>query len=256
MVDRPCWIGSLRRQGQQSEGGPVAQGSSGALVVAIDGPSGSGKSTVARGVASALGLRYLDTGAMYRAVTCLVLQRAVDLTDAAAVTEVARGAAVQITTDPAPARVSIAGTDVTGEIRSPEVTAAVSAVSAVGAVRTVMVDRQRSLIGVGGIVVEGRDIGTTVAPDADVKVFLTADEHVRAERRGAEIAGGDVDASVLAATSEALQRRDAADAGRAASPLNRAPDATVIDATRLSADAVIARVVELAKAVTARGQAS
>jgi len=234
----------------------VAQGSSGALVVAIDGPSGSGKSTVARGAASALGLRYLDTGAMYRAATWLVLQKGVDLTDAAAVAEVAGMADVRISTDAAPARVSVGGTDVTGEIRSAEVTAAVSAVSAVGAVRAAMVARQRSLIGDGGIVVEGRDIGTTVAPDAEVKVFLTADEQVRAERRGAEIAGGEVDPTVLAATSEALQRRDAADAGRAASPLNRAPDATVIDATRLSADAVIARVVELAKAVTARGQAS
>src|SRR3954451_11674220 len=155
MVDRPCWIGSLRRQGQQSKGGPVAQGSSGALVVAIDGPSGSGKSTVARGVASVLGLRYLDTGAMYRAVTWLVLHRGVDLTDAAAGADVARTADVQITTDSAPARVSIAGTDATGEIRSAEVTAAVSAVSAVGAVRTAMVARQRELIGGGGIVVEG-----------------------------------------------------------------------------------------------------
>src|SRR3954471_13340487 len=113
----------MGRRGQRSEGGPVAQGSSGALVVAIDGPSGSGKSAVARGVASALGLRYLDTGAMYRAVTWLVLRRAVDLTDAVAVADVARGAAVAITTDPTPARVSIAGDDATGEIRSPEVTA-------------------------------------------------------------------------------------------------------------------------------------
>src|SRR4051795_7963036 len=99
MVDRPCWIGSLRRQGQQSEGGPVAQGSSGALVVAIDGPSGSGKSTVARGAASALGLRYLDTGAMYRAATWLVLQQAVPLDDTAAVAAVASAADVQISTD-------------------------------------------------------------------------------------------------------------------------------------------------------------
>jgi cytidylate kinase len=234
----------------------VAQGSSGALVVAIDGPSGSGKSTVARGAASALGLRYLDTGAMYRAVTWLVLREAVLLDDAAAVAAVASAADVQISTDAAPARVSVGGTDVTAEIRSAEVTAAVSAVSAVGAVRAAMVARQRALIGAGGIVVEGRDIGTTVAPDAEVKVFLTADEQVRAERRGAEIAGGEVDPTALAATSAALRRRDAADSGRTASPLNRAPDATVIDATRLSAEAVVARVVEMAKAVTARGQAS
>src|SRR3954471_12380905 len=246
----------MGRRGQQSKGGPVAQGSSGALVVAIDGPSGSGKSTVARGVASALGLRYLDTGAMYRAVTWLVLHRGVDPTDATAVADIARTADGQNTTDATPARVRIAGTEATGEIRSAEVTAAVSAVSAVGAVRTAMVARQRELIGAGGIVVEGRDIGTTVAPDADVKVFLTADEQVRAERRGAEIAGGEVDPKVLAATGAALRRRDAADSGRATSPLNQAADAAVIDATRLSADAVIARVVDLAKAVTSRGCAS
>jgi CMP/dCMP kinase len=234
----------------------VAQGSAGALVVAIDGPSGSGKSTVARGVAAALRLRYLDTGAMYRAVTWLVLQQEVDLEDASAIAKIATGVDLQISTDAAPARVSVDGTDATAEIRTAEVTAAVSAVSAVGDVRAAMVARQRTLIGAGGIVVEGRDIGTTVAPDAEVKVFLTADEQVRAERRGAEIAGGEVDPKVLAATSAALRQRDAADSGRTASPLNRAPDATVIDATRLSADAVIARVVELAKAVKARGPAS
>ena len=234
----------------------MAQGSSGALVVAIDGPSGSGKSTVARGVAAALDLRYLDTGAMYRAVTWKVLNDSVPLDDPAAIADIATGVDLHISTDPTPARVSVGDTDVSKEIRSADVTAAVSAVSAVGAVRSAMVARQRALIGTGGIVVEGRDIGTTVAPDADVKVFLTADEQVRAERRGAEIAGGQVDPEVLAATSAALRRRDAADAGRAASPLNQAPDATVIDATSLSADAVIARVVEMAKAVTARGQAS
>src|SRR4051794_35681318 len=237
-------------------GGPVAQGSAGGLVVAIDGPSGSGKSTVARGVAAALGLRYLDTGAMYRAVTWLVLRRGVDLADPPAVAGVASAVDVEITTDPAPARVRIGGMEVTGDIRSAEVTAAVSAVSAVGAVRTAMVARQRELIGTGGIVVEGRDIGTTVAPDADVKVFLTADERVRAERRGAEIAGGGVDPKVLAATSAALRKRDAADSARQASPPNQAADGTVIDASQLDADAVVARVVELAKAVTARGRAS
>ena len=128
--------------------------------------------------------------------------------------------------------------------------------ASMASVRAAMVARQRAIIGAGGIVVEGRDIGTTVAPDADVKVFLTADERVRAERRGAEVSGGTVDDDVLAATSAALRRRDAADAGRVASPLSQAPDATVIDATAISADAVIARVVELAEAVRARGQAS
>jgi cytidylate kinase len=233
----------------------VGQRSSDALVVAIDGPSGSGKSTVARGVAEALGLRYLDTGAMYRAVTWRVLDRAVALDDPTAIAATAADADLTISTDPRQRQVLVAGRDVTREIRGADVTFAVSAVSAVGDVRTVMVRRQRELIGSGGIVVEGRDIGTTVAPDADVKVFLTADEHVRAQRRGAEIAGGTVDPHTVAATGDDLRRRDAADSGRAASPLTKAPDATVIDSTDLDAEAVIARVVELAEAV-ARGEAS
>jgi cytidylate kinase len=119
-----------------------------------------------------------------------------------------------------------------------------------------MVRRQRALIGAGGIVVEGRDIGTTVAPDADVKIFLTADERVRAERRGAEIAGRAVDADTLATTGDALRRRDAADSTRTASPLTKAPDATEIDSTELDAHGVIARIVELAGAVSVRGEAS
>ena len=234
----------------------MAQRSADALVVAIDGPSGSGKSTVARGVADALGLRYLDTGAMYRAVTWLVLQRGVALDDAAAVAATAASAELEVSTDPQDRRVTVDGTDVTAAIRSAEVTAAVSSVSAVGDVRAQMLRRQRELIGSGGIVVEGRDIGTTVAPDADVKIFLTADERVRAQRRGAELAGGSADADVVASTSDALRRRDAADSTRKASPLTKAPDATEIDSSQLDAQGVIDRVVELAGAVTARGDAS
>ena len=161
----------------------MAQGSSGALVVAIDGPSGSGKSTVARGVAAALDLRYLDTGAMYRAVTWQVLNDSVPLDDPAAITDKATTIDLHISTDPAPARVSVGGTDVSTQIRSADVTAAVSAVSAVGAVRSAMVARQRALIGSGGIVVEGRDIGAVVAPDAILKVYLTASEDERADRK-------------------------------------------------------------------------
>ena len=159
------------------------QGLPSTLVVAIDGPSGSGKSTVARGVARLLGLRYLDTGAMYRAVTWLVLHEGVDVDDGAAVTALAEQADLQVTTTPDPVTVHIAGHDVTADIRGADVTAAVSRVSAAPGVRAAMVDRQRRLIGAGGIVVEGRDIGTTVAPDAPVKIFLTADEQVRAGRR-------------------------------------------------------------------------
>jgi cytidylate kinase len=215
-------------------------------VVAIDGPSGSGKSTVARGVARALGLRYLDTGAMYRAVTWRVLHHGVALTDAVAMAAAALTADLTVSTDPDESTVTVDGVDVSTAIREEPVTAAVSAVSAVPAVRADMVDRQRRLIGSGGIVVEGRDIGTTVAPDAPVKIFLTADPAARASRRGRELAGGPaIDATVLEATREALQSRDAADSGRAASPLAQADDAHVIDSTDLTAAEVVDAVLDL-----------
>jgi cytidylate kinase len=215
------------------------------VVIAVDGPSGSGKSTVARGVARALGLRYLDTGAMYRAVTWAVLQRGVGLGDAGAVGDVAATVRLEMGTDPAAPAVAVDGTDVSVAIRSEAVTAAVSAVSAVPAVRTSMVRRQQELIGSGDIVVEGRDIATTVAPDATLKIFLTADPAARARRRGLEIAGADLDAAALGRTRADLLRRDAADSGRATSPLTQAADAIVIDSTDLDADSVVARVIEL-----------
>jgi cytidylate kinase len=218
------------------------------LVIAIDGPSGSGKSTVARRAAEALGLRYLDTGAMYRALTWLALDQAVEITDADALARLAREADLEVTTAPAQPGVRVDGRDVTTAIRDEAVTSAVSAVSAVPGVRQAMVARQRLLVGVGGIVVEGRDIGTTVLPDAPVKIFLTAAEGARARRRGEEIAGGRADAAVVDATAAAIRRRDAADSGRAASPLMQAPDAEVIDSTDLTVDEVVARVVDLARA--------
>lgn len=218
------------------------------LVVAIDGPSGSGKSTVARGTARALGLRYLDTGAMYRAVTWLALRRGIDLSDAPALEELARTAPLDIETDPVRPAIHADGTDVTDAVRGSEVTAAVSAVSAVAGVRTAMVERQRALIGVGGIVVEGRDIGTTVAPEAPVKVFLTADASARAARRAHQDGAGSEE-TVVAATQADLIRRDAADSSRIASPLTQAPDALVIDSTALAPDEVIGRVLEQAEAV-------
>ena len=212
------------------------------LVVAIDGPSGSGKSTVARGVASQLGLRYLDTGAMYRAITWLALHREVPLADAQALTQLAETADLEVSSGPEPVSITAEGTDVTIAIRGADVTAAVSAVSAVPGVRAAMVRRQREAIGEGGIVVEGRDIGTTVAPDAPVKVFLTADESARARRRARETA------AAVADTREALAERDRLDASRVTSPLTQAPDAVVIDSSHLSADEVIAEVVALARA--------
>jgi cytidylate kinase len=222
------------------------QGLPATLVVAIDGPSGSGKSTVARGVAAALGLRYLDTGAMYRALTWLALHRPsppgpVPLDDPDALARLAEQADLVLTTTPEPVTVTADGTDVTAAIRADDVTAAVSRVSAVPRVRAAMVRRQQQLIGAGGIVVEGRDIGTTVAPDAAVKVFLTADEAVRAQRRARETAGA------VEATRQSLTRRDRLDAGRAASPTAQARDAVVVDSTDLSADLVVARIVDLAR---------
>src|SRR4051794_16290703 len=169
---------------------------------------------------------------MYRAVTWRVLHHGTNLGDPSAVAAASTDADLALSTDPDESRVQIDGVDVTKEIREQRVTSAVSAVSAVPEVRAEMVRRQQQVIGEGDIVVEGRDIGTTVAPDAPVKVFLTADAAARASRRGQELAGGPaVDPTVLEATQEALRSRDQADSSRAASPLAQADDAHVIDST-------------------------
>lgn len=208
-------------------------------VVAVDGPSGTGKSTVSRRLARALQARYLDTGAMYRAAAVGVLAAGVDLADAEAVARCVAGLDIGISTDAAPAQVVLGGRDVTLEIRGDAATRAVTPVSAVPAVRAQLVAQQRELIGRGRIVVEGRDIGTVVAPDATVKVFLTADPEVRAARRAGETA---TDAAVVRAD---LERRDHADSTRAASPLAAAPDAVVVDTSAMDADQVVARLVEI-----------
>ena len=212
------------------------------LVIAVDGPSGSGKSSTARGVATRLGLRYLDTGAMYRAMTWWMLQHGVDVNDADAVAAAAPGVTLQVGTDPTAPTIAVDGTDVAGPIRGPEVTTAVSAVSAVPGVRTLLVQRQRELIGAGGIVVEGRDIGSVVVPEADLKVFLVADAQARAARRAAE-QGRSAEA---AATHADLLRRDQLDSSRAASPLQQASDAVVVDGTGMTLDEVVSYVSEMA----------
>ena len=208
-------------------------------VVAVDGPSGSGKSTVSRRLARRLGAAYLDTGAMYRAATWAVLRAKVDPTDAPAVERVVAGADLRITTDPGAVAVTVDGTPVDAEIRGAAVTAAVSAVSAVPAVRARLIAQQRALIeearGAGGIVVEGRDIGAVVAPDADLKVFLTASESERARRRSGQ-SGAD-----LAATDADLRRRDRADS-RVTKPLEAADGAVTLDTTELGIDEVIGRL--------------
>lgn len=209
------------------------------IVVAIDGTSGSGKSSTSRGVAQRLGLRYLDTGAQFRGLTWWLLRQGVDVQDADAVAAVADKPEILSGTDPAGPIILVDGVDVSEAIRGDEVTGAVSPVSAVPAVRARLLELQRDLIGAGGIVVEGRDIGSVVWPQAEVKVFLSADPGARAARRAAETAGD------LAATEESLRSRDRIDSGRATAPLTRADGAVHIDTTQYSLDEVIDRVVGL-----------
>ena len=215
------------------------------VVVAMDGPSGSGKSSTSRGVATRLGLRYLDTGAMYRAVTWWMLEHGVDADDAAAVAKHAGDPRLESGTDPAAPTITVDGTDVAVPIRGEAVTKAVSAVSAVPEVRTQLLALQRAIIGDGDIVVEGRDIGTVVAPHADVKVYLTADPAARASRRTLEQAGVDV-----AATQADLLRRDRIDSGRTTSPLAMADDAGHLDTTPYTLDEVVEQVVALVERAT------
>ncbi|MFB9908742.1 (d)CMP kinase [Allokutzneria oryzae] len=217
----------------------------------MDGPSGTGKSTVSRRLAVAIGARYLDTGAMYRAVTLAVLRAGIDPTDAAKVTEVAERARLEIGTEPTAPTVRLDGDDVAAEIRGQEVTTAVSPVSAVGRVRELLVGQQRAIIADAaaaglGIVVEGRDIGTTVAPDAPLKIYLTASAEARARRRTAQdTASGRT--STVDATLADVQRRDRYDSTRAVSPLRQAEDAVEVDTTELDIDGVLARLLELAE---------
>jgi len=216
-----------------------------ARIIAIDGPAGSGKSTVARGVAAALGVPTLDTGAMYRAVTLAALESGVDLADGDAVASVARAADIV----QEQGGVTLGGRDVSTDIRGPEVTGAVSQVSAHPAVRTVLVERQRAWVADhGGGVLEGRDIGTVVLPDAPVKVFLTARDDVRAARRQKDEAAA---ARTIAVENvrDALNDRDAADAtlGRATRPEDAAADALVLDTSDLTAQEVIDVIVTQAR---------
>jgi cytidylate kinase len=215
--------------------------------VTLDGPSGTGKSSVARAVAAQLGAAYLDTGAMYRAATVAVLDAGVALDDADAVARVVAGARIEVGTTAGEELVLVDGVDVAVRIRGAEVTRAVSPVSAVPAVRRQLVDQQRALVAAAdAVVVEGRDIGTVVLPDATLKVYLTAAPEVRAQRRAGQL--GLTEPVKIAALAEDLRHRDQYDSSRADSPLRPAADAVIVDSTDLDRDAVIDRVVALARA--------
>lgn len=215
------------------------------LVIAVDGTSGSGKSSTCRGVAERLGLRYLDTGAQYRALTWWLLEQGVDTDDPGAVAAMAMRPEVVSGTDPSAPTVAVDGREVSGEIRTDAVNHAVSPVSAVPAVRERLVALQRATIGRGGIVVEGRDIASVVWPEAQVKVFLTADAGARAARRAAEEGSSDV-----ATTQESLLYRDQIDSGRDVAPLVHSDGAIEVDSTHRSLEEVIDLVVGLAGDVT------
>jgi cytidylate kinase len=225
------------------------------IVVAVDGPSASGKSSASRGVARALGLRYLDTGAMYRALTWWLLDREVPVDDPAAVSRYARDPIIEIGTDPDTPWVTVDGEDVSAAIRTREVSGAVSAVASVPAVRAHLVALQRGIIASAaeqarGIVAEGRDIGTVVAPDAAVKVFLTASETARARRRTADLAA---DAGVTVTMTQADHaRRDRMDAPQ----MVKAGDAVEIDSTRFGLAEVVGIIAGLAKDRAGLGDAA
>jgi cytidylate kinase len=217
------------------------------LIIAIDGPSGAGKGTVARAVAAALGYRHVDSGAMYRAVGWKALQRGVALEDEPAVAELAACARLDVTSS----RVTIDDDNVTRAIRTPEIDRAAAAVARLPSVRAILVERQRDLGAGGGIVMEGRDIGTVVFPDADVKIYLDAAADERARRRANDPAH--TGPTAVADVKTLLTARDEIDRTRTASPLYAAPDAIVIDTTGKPVDEVVREVLRVVDGVIANG---
>jgi cytidylate kinase len=223
--------------------------------ITLDGPSGTGKSSVARDVARRLGASYLDTGAMYRAATVAVLDAGVSLDDKVAVARAVSEADIKVGTNARREVVTVDGVDVRERIRGAEVTRAVSPVSAVPAVRKLLVARQRELVAAAdAVVVEGRDIGTVVLPDATVKIYLTAAPEVRAQRRATQL--GVTDKDKIAALASDLRRRDEYDSRRADSPLRPAEDAIVVDSTELDKAGVVERILGLAGVVVPAGEQS
>jgi len=212
------------------------------LVIAIDGPAASGKSTTARLVAGRLGYMHVDTGAMYRAMTLKVLSAGIHPDDTEEISRLAQRTDIRLSVSGGAAAVMLDGVDVTARIRTPEVTGAVSQVSSIAAVRELMVREQRRLASGGGVVLEGRDIGTVVLPDADVKIFLVADETERARRRQKELREKNVEVTLDALLNE-IHERDRRDSSRDLSPLRRAPDAVEVDTSRLTVEGQVERIL-------------
>ena len=213
------------------------------FVIAIDGPAGAGKSTAARALAAVLGYAYIDTGAMYRAVALAAGERGIDLADDGALAALFDTLALELRPAPTGQRVLLDGRDVSAAIRTPAIGAAASRLAVLPAVRARLVERQRALGAACGVVMDGRDIGTVVFPDADCKFFLSASESERARRRQADAmrAGAGAD---FATTRAELEARDRRDRERAHSPLRPAPDAIVVDTSALTPEAVLSHLLE------------
>ena len=221
------------------------------IVVAIDGPAGAGKSTVSKRLTGLLGYRLLDTGALYRSVALSAKRRGVAYADPAALAAIAAGLDIEFQLDGMTNRVFLAGEDVSAAIRTPEMSEGSSIVSAVPEVRAALLQLQRELAGKGGVVAEGRDVGTVVLPDAGAKFFLTASDEVRARRRVEELQAAGIEAMYDETLAE-IRRRDQRDSSREAAPLVCAPDAIVVDSSILTVDAV---VDEMARIVRERERA-
>ncbi len=219
------------------------------LVIAVDGPAASGKSTTAKLVAEKLNYLYIDTGAMYRAMTLKILQSGISPTDAAGIEAVAASTEIRLHREGSRLRVTLDGKDVTQEIRTPAVTAAVSAVSALKSVRDVMVREQRRMGKDGGVVLEGRDIGTVVFPEADVKVYMVAEVARRAQRRQKELRQQGIEIDVGTVTQDLIER-DRKDSQRNISPLRKADNAIVLDTTNLTIDEQVERIISHVRSLT------
>ena len=217
-----------------------------AAQIAIDGPAGAGKSTVAKLIADRLGYLYIDTGAMYRAVALLALEQGVAFDDAEGLTELIRGNEISLEPAASGCRVLINGKDVSREIRLPEVGNAASPVSAVAEVRSLLVAMQQELAARRPVVMDGRDIGTVVLPDAACKIFLTASPRVRALRRAKELLQKGLPADIDQVERE-IRERDERDSTRAASPLRQAEDAVLVDSSDMGIEEVVCRIIELAE---------